>query len=80
MSTLILRRRALLAASGAPPSTLGLRELAVIVRLVVCSLFVARFSSLLFAACSGPLEILCPRGILEASLGQCVMGTQKNIM
>ena len=54
VDTHILRRRVLLAASGAPPSTFGLRALAVIVLLVVGSLFVARLSSLPFAASSGP--------------------------
>ena len=55
MSTLIsFDVSALLAANGAPPSTRGLCAVAVIVLHVVCSLFVASLSSLLFAAFSGP--------------------------
>ena len=50
----LLRRRALLAANGAPPSTPSLRAKAVLVLHVVGSLFVASFSSQLFTACSGP--------------------------
>ena len=50
----LLRRRDLLAANGAPPSTPGLRAFAVIVLRVVGSLFIASLSRLLFTASCGP--------------------------
>ena len=72
----LLRRRALLAANEAPPSTPGLRAVAVIVLHVVGSLILASLSSLLLAASSGPGEMFCPRGVLEASLGFMIDGHQ----
>ena len=72
----LLRRRARLAAYGAPPSSPGLRAVAVIVLHVVGSLILASLTSLLLAASSGPGEVFCPRGVLEASLGFMIDGHQ----
>ena len=72
----LLRHRARLAANGAPPSTPGLRAVAVIVLHVVGSLILANLSSRLSAASSGPGEVFCPRGVLEASLGFMIDGYQ----
>ena len=68
----LLRRRARLAANGAPPSTPGLRAVAVIVH----HLILANLSRRLSAASSGPGEVFCPRGVLEASLGFMIDGHQ----